>query len=185
MSIYFLSDTHFCHDRDFIYSPRGFKNVTEMNSAIIKNWNSVIHDDDDVYILGDIMLNDNIEGLKCLESLKGKIHIIIGNHDTDARIKSYNNCYNVVEVTAAKYLKIKGFHLFLSHYPCLCSNMDEEKTLDKRVISICGHTHTKDRFSDMGKGLIYHVDCDAHNCTPVSFDEIINDIQSYIKDKKN
>ena len=37
----------------------------------------------------------------------------------------------------------------------------------------------------MGEGLIYHVDCDAHNCTPVSFDEIINDIQSYIKDKKN
>ena len=95
MSIYFLSDTHFCHDRDFIYSPRGFKNVTEMNSAIIKNWNNVINYDDDVYILGDIMLNDNIEGLKCLESLKGKIHIIIGNHDTDARIKSYNNCYNV------------------------------------------------------------------------------------------
>ena len=185
MAIYFLSDPHFCHARDFIYSPRGFHSASDMNSAIIKNWNSVVKSNDDVYLLGDIMLNNNDEGLKCLKSLKGKIHIILGNHDTLARIKLYESCYNVVEVVAAKYLEVDGFHFFLSHYPCLCANGDEHKPLEKRVISICGHTHTKDKFSDMGEGLIYHVDCDAHNCTPVSFDEIINDIQSYIKDKKN
>ena len=32
--IWFTSDLHFCHDRDFIYGPRGFKSVQEMNEAI-------------------------------------------------------------------------------------------------------------------------------------------------------
>ena len=36
-NIYFSSDTHFSHDRDFIWGARGFKNVTEMNEQIVKN----------------------------------------------------------------------------------------------------------------------------------------------------
>ena len=38
---WFTSDWHFCHDRAFIYEPRGFKNVYEMNETIIKNHNNV------------------------------------------------------------------------------------------------------------------------------------------------
>jgi len=152
-----------------------------MNSAIIKNWNNVVKSDDDVYILGDIMLNDNIEGLKCLKSLKGNIHIILGNHDTAARRDLYKQCHNVVEVCDAKFLKVNNQMLFLSHYPCLCDNHDSNKPLDKRVISICGHTHTQDKFSDFSKGLIYHVDMDAHNCTPISFEDIMDDIKNKVK----
>ena len=63
MSIFVTSDLHFCHDRDFLYEPRGFKSVHEMNEAIVKNWNSIIQPEDDVYVLGDLMLNDNDRGL--------------------------------------------------------------------------------------------------------------------------
>ena len=31
MAIYLTSDWHFCHDQSFLYEPRGFKNVDEMN----------------------------------------------------------------------------------------------------------------------------------------------------------
>ena len=31
--IYITSDLHFCHDRGFIYGPRGFKSVHEMNEV--------------------------------------------------------------------------------------------------------------------------------------------------------
>ena len=34
--IWLTSDLHFCHNRDFIYEPRGFASVHEMNEAIIK-----------------------------------------------------------------------------------------------------------------------------------------------------
>ena len=67
--IYFTSDTHFCHNKDFCYEPRGFKTIEEMNEKIFNNWNSIVTDEDDVYHLGDIMLNDDIQGMMYLENL--------------------------------------------------------------------------------------------------------------------
>lgn len=39
---YFTSDTHFGHNKEFVFKERGFNSVEEMNAAIIKNWNSVV-----------------------------------------------------------------------------------------------------------------------------------------------
>ena len=50
--IYFISDTHFNHDREFVYGPRGFKSVKEMNETLIKNWNETVTNEDDIYVLG-------------------------------------------------------------------------------------------------------------------------------------
>ncbi len=97
-NIWLTSDLHLCHDREFIYKPRGFENVSDMNHAIASRWNERVKPEDDVYLLGDVMLNDNITGLGLLKSLNGKIHIIIGNHDTASRIELYKTCWNVVEV---------------------------------------------------------------------------------------
>ena len=57
--IYFTSDWHFFHNKFFIYEPRGFSSVEEMNEAIIKNHNKVVKEEDTIYCLGDCMLNDN------------------------------------------------------------------------------------------------------------------------------
>lgn len=54
--IYFTSDTHFNHDREFIWGPRGFKNINESNKTIIDNWNNTVGPNDDVYMLGDFSL---------------------------------------------------------------------------------------------------------------------------------
>ena len=180
--IYLTSDLHFSHNKPFIYKPRGFNSVLEMNNAIIKNWNNTIRHDDDVYILGDIMLNDDKEGIKCLSQLNGRLHIITGNHDTDNRNLLYANCHNVIEATkCARNFKYEKYHFYLSHYPTLTSNYDTDKPLKARLINLCGHLHTKDKFIDMNKGLIYHVELDAHNNRPVAIDEIISDIKKYLK----
>lgn len=156
-----------------------------MNWAIVKNWNDTVDFDDDVYVLGDLMLNDNDAAMAYIKQLKGHIHVIRGNHDTDTRMELYRDCYNIVEVCEAKYLKAEGMMFFLSHYPCLCSNHDEGKPLPKICISLCGHTHTKDKLVDMDKGMIYHVEVDAHNCTPVSLTQVIKDIEEvYLERKK-
>lgn len=181
--IYLSSDCHFCHNKEFLYQPRGFTNVYDMNHMIIHNWNNIINNDDDVYLLGDVMLNNDEEGIKCLKSLKGNIHIIRGNHDSDNRIKLYKLCYNVVEVCEGKFLKYKNYHFYLSHYPVLTVNVDNDKPLKARMISLCGHTHTTNRFLDMDKGLIYHTELDAHNLLPIKIDNIIDDIKNYIKEK--
>ena len=177
-NIWIISDTHFNHNKDFIWKARGFNSVEEMNETIIKNWNDVIQPDDVVYHLGDVMLNDNDGGLKILKNLKGKIHIIIGNHDTDSRIELYKNCYNVVEVVYATRIKYKGKSFYLSHYPTLTSNLQTNP--DKTIYNLFGHTHSTDKFYE-DQFYMYNVACDAHNCTPVSIDQIIEDIQKKVK----
>lgn len=175
--IYLTSDWHFSHNRSFIWEPRGFKNEWEMNKVIIERHNAIVQSNDEVYCLGDVMLNNNEEGLRCLKQLKGNIHIIKGNHDSDTRMNLYNQCYNVVEICEGKFLNYENYYFYLSHYPCLCSNFDDNKPLKAKTISLTGHTHTKDPFADWDKGLIYHVEQDAHNCSPISIDKIILDIK--------
>lgn len=174
--IYFTSDFHFMHDREFVWGARGFKNVHEMNDIIINNFNKTIKWDDELYILGDIMLCDNVAGIRCLNQIPGIKHIIRGNHDTEKRLQLYNNCWDIIEIGEGKFFKYGKYHFYLSHYPTLCSNADSDKPLKAQMINLCGHSHTKNKFNDIDKGIIYHVEVDAHECKPVSIDTIIEDI---------
>ena len=179
--IYVTSDTHFCHNKPFIYEDRGFKSIEEMNDTIIENWNKLVKPDDTVIHLGDVMLNDNEQGIKCLESLNGKITIIIGNHDTNQRINLYKSAKNVTNVEFGSRLNYKGYSFFCSHYPSICSNFDMDAPLKKQVINLCGHSHTVNHFADMDKdkGYIYHCELDAHSMYPVSIDTIIYNVNSF------
>jgi len=175
--IWITSDWHFCHDKEFLYKPRGFDNVADMNAAIVKNHNKVVKDTDDVYCLGDCVLNDLEQGIEYIKQLKGNIHIIKGNHDTDRKIEIYKTCHNVVEICDIKIIKYsKKISFYLSHYPTLTGNLDDMIT-KKKLINICGHSHTNNKFTDIDKGLIYHVEVDAHNCYPVSIEQILIDLK--------
>lgn len=171
--IYFSSDLHFNHNKDFLYSPRNFDSVESMNMTIVNNWNSIVKDEDEVYILGDLMLGNNDAGISFLRLLKGKLHIIIGNHDTEPRIELYKTLGNVVEVCYATQLKYKKAYFFLCHYPTCVGNFDD----NKKVWCLCGHSHTQDKFIDMDKKC-YHVELDAHNNFPVSIEQVIEDIKN-------
>lgn len=174
-NIWITSDWHFCHDKEFVYKPRGFDTVQDMNEGIITEFNSMVDNDDEVYCLGDLMLVDNDEGLRCVSRLKGNLHIILGNHDSSARQALYRELPNVVDIAYAARLPFsKKTDFFLSHYPCLCGNYDDFK--GRRTVSLCGHSHTPNPLADTDKGLIYHCEVDAHNCRPVSLDDIATQI---------
>lgn len=183
MSIYFTSDLHFGHEREFLYKPRGFDNVWDMNDTIIENWNKTISMDDDVYVLGDLMLGNTDASIKLLKSLKGNIHIILGNHDSDARIKLYNECHNVVEIVYATVLKYRKYTFYLSHYPTLTANLEGFNSLHQCVINLYGHTHQKTNFfNDIP--YMYHVGMDSHNCTPILLDDIIEEMKAKVEECK-
>lgn len=184
--IYFTSDTHFNHDKEFCWGSRGFNSVEEMNNKIIENWNTTVTNEDEVYLLGDIMLGDYQKGIDILSQLKGKIHIILGNHDTQKRIELYEQLPNVVEVTYAKLIKIGKQHYYLSHYPTFTANYDD-KPYHNHIINLYGHTHQEDNFFCMGDPLfdypnpfMYHVGVDSHNCYPISAEEISKDIHDEV-----
>lgn len=176
--IWFSSDYHLQHAKPFIYTPRGFLSVEEMNQAIIANHNNCVKPNDDVYLLGDILLGELESGLELLTQLNGRIHLIRGNHDTDTRWAAYQQLPNIVEQQNSLYLKYKKYHFYLSHFPTLCSNYDD-RGLRARTINLCGHSHTTNKFTDMDKGVVYHVELDAHQNKPILLDDIIKDLQSY------
>lgn len=181
--IFVTSDLHFCHDREFVYKPRGFDNVWAMNNAIVENWNKTVNVDDDIYVLGDLMLNNNDMGMRYIKQLKGNIHVILGNHDTDARVELYNNCYNIVEVCYATVIKYNGYHFYLSHYPTMTANLEKE-WLKQCMINLYGHTHQNTNFyNDIP--FMYHVGVDSHNCTPVLLDDAIEDMKNKVKECKD
>lgn len=182
--IWLTSDLHLGHDRDFIWGPRGFNSVEEHDEIIIKNWNELVSPDDEIWCLGDLMLGDNHTGCQKLNQLAGKIYILAGNHDTSTRVQMYANLRPTILTMGLAYiLKYQGYRFYLSHYPTIVGNYDADKPLKQRTINLCGHVHTQDPFYDADKGLIYHVELDAHDNKPALLDDIIEDIKSYI-DKK-
>ena len=175
-NIFFTSDLHLGHDREFIFKPRGFENVHDMNEAIVKNWNSVVGTEDEIYLLGDVMLGDNEVGTKLLHSLKGKIHIIRGNHDTNPRMACYKESHNVVDVNEGQYLKVGKQNLYLCHFPTYTSNLEKSANLGEHIINLFGHTHQQTNFFNEIP-FMYHVGVDSHNNTPVAYEDIIADIK--------
>lgn len=179
--IYITSDWHFLHDKDFVYKPRGFQTCEEMNKTLIDNFNEIVQPNDDIYVLGDCLLGGASQlekGLGLMSWLNGKLHLIRGNHCTDKRWAAYKELDNVVEIETAMYLKYGKYHFYLSHFPSLCSNYDD-KGLKHCTINLCGHTHTTNPFADMDKGLIYHVEVDAHDNYPICIDKVIEDLKHY------
>lgn len=181
--IWLSSDFHFCHDREFIYKPRGFESVEEMNAAIVENWNKVVHYDDLCFVLGDIMLKDNEKGLKLLSQLNGRLIIIVGNHDTAARIDLYKECRNVEGLAYALVMGYKKHHFFLSHYPSFTGNLEKE-AFSQMTINLYGHTHQKSNFyNDIP--FMYHVGVDSHNCAPVLLNNIIRECYAKVEECKD
>lgn len=102
---YFIADLHNMDPSILTYEHRPFKSVEEMRETLINNWNNLITSLDTVYLLGDI------GDIEILKHLKGKIVIVVGNHDNyDEIIKAYPN------IEVCRHPIMVG-PLWLSHEP--------------------------------------------------------------------
>ena len=175
--IWLSSDLHLNHNKPFVYEPRGFTNINDMNETIIKNFHSVISPEDDLYLLGDMFLGDLDAGIELFNQLPGQIHLVWGNHDTDRRKEAMSKCSNVVEIIGfATIIKYHKYHFYMSHFPTITTNFDDyQKPLKQRLLALSGHTHSKDKFDIISSS--YNVAVDAHNCFPVSLDCVIEDFK--------
>lgn len=182
--IWFTSDLHLGHDKDFIVQARGFKTVEEMNAEIIRRWNERVSPDDDIYVLGDIILGDIEEGMRLITKLNGYLHILRGNHDTDKKVERYLELPNVVSVQYADVLKYGKAVFWMGHYPTITANYDDDKPWAKHVVCLFGHTHQEQPFYN-DNPYMYNVGMDAHNCTPITIDEIIADIRKKKEELNN
>lgn len=177
--IYVTSDLHFGHDREFIWKVRGYDSVDSMNIDLISKWNNTVTDEDDVYVLGDLMLGSPMN-IEYIELLRGKLHIVLGNHDTKKREEMYKELNNMVEVACAIRLDYKKYHFFMTHYPCLTGNLEKEH-LRQMTLNLYGHTHQKTNFYE-DRPYMYHVGVDSHDGYPVDLDQVIEDMKAKVNE---
>lgn len=172
---FITSDTHFGHDRDFIFEPRGFSNIKDHDLKIISNWNEVVSPNDTVYHLGDAIMGPNRDyGCECLRQLNGHIILIIGNHDSDSKMELYKKLPNIEILGYATMLKDDGWNFLLSHYPTLVGNFDDNA--QTKNFCLHGHTHSNDKWQYFANRC-YNVSLDAHSCMPIKISEIKADIR--------
>ena len=184
-NIWLTSDFHFGHDREFVWKARGYSSVEEMNEIQIKKFNSLVQPDDTVYILGDLMLGNNDEGIKCLKQLNGNKYFVRGNHDTDVRVKLYmdEQNANIGFLGDATTLKYRKYHFYMSHYPTMTGNLQKE-SLRQMTLNLYGHTHQITNFyQDMP--FMYHVGVDSHDGYPVLLDDIIQQMKDKFEECKS
>ena len=173
--IFFTADTHFCHSNIIHSCERPFDDVDEMNLALIKNWNSLVSKNDEVYILGDFLYRGTArEANEILSKLKGKKYLIKGNHEkylTDSEFRS--GAFKWVK--DYYILKHGGTVFVLSHYPML-----EWYKSHHGSIHLYGHVHNSwiknpefgEKLKLMGPNAI-NVGVDLHDFYPVSMYQII------------
>lgn len=193
---YYIADLHFFHESlNTKMDCRGFKSAEEMNEYMIEKWNAKVRRNDDVIILGDLSWGSAEETNILLERLKGRLHLIQGNHDRFLKDKAFD---------ASRFVWIKHYEelqdnrrkIILSHFPVMCYNgqyrLDEEG--NPKTYMLYGHVHdthdqrlleqfqkiTKDTKAVGPDGVSRHIPCNMINCfcmysdyTPLTLDEWI------------
>ena len=167
--IYFIADTHFGHANVIKMCNRPYSDIDTMNVELIAAWNHRVTGNDTVYILGDMFFRCN-DPEPILKQLKGKKHLILGNHDGSWMTKgdfshyfaSINNYLEVSDGTRG---------MTLCHYPLL--SWKHAKT----TYMIHGHIHAN---TDMDfwpllkiRDHVLNAGVDVNGYQPVTFDELL------------
>ena len=142
--IWFISDTHFWHANIIKYCHRPYADIKTMNEDIIKRWNSVVGKDDIVWHLGDFAFfkrngEQHEEVRKLVNSLHGKINLVLGNHDKRISKSQYywiNLGFQSVYDRPVLYMD----NYILSHEPLITYNSLDIKYHPK-LRNIFGHVH--------------------------------------------
>ena len=149
--MYVVSDTHF-FDQNLLgidqFAPRPFKDVAEMNSTIVNNWNSRVNEDDVVFHLGDIAVNytkpprvGDEQVYEILRQLHGRLVLIKGNHDRRDLFKYLANHNYMIGGKpkfefhdVGKLIKYNHKQLYMTHYPMMMG-------IAPQILNLHGHIH--------------------------------------------
>ena len=169
--LYFTADLHFYHEKIIKHTNRPFRNADEMNRVLIKKWNEKISFDDEIYILGDFTMKGSDLAESILYGLKGKKHLLRGNHDQFVdNPKFHQDLFaSIRDYAEITYVNTK-FVLF--HYPIL-----EWNGAYRGSIALHGHQHNHADYNikNLKNGIWrYDVGIDANDMMPVSAEQILN-----------
>jgi calcineurin-like phosphoesterase family protein len=178
MSVYFTSDTHFSHRGIIDYCERPYTSVEEMDEALIKNWNSIVGQNDTIYHMGDFSFCGLTRTREILAQLNGHKILIRGNHDKnffrkDGTLKDlpFEATHNNLKINLSD-----GTLVTLSHYQYLGhADLDGRDFTSKQVEDdggylLHGHVHRGWQIN----GRMINVGIDVWGYTPVCEKQILD-----------
>lgn len=165
---YFTSDTHFDHESIIRLSKRPFSSVSEMNEALISNWNEIVRPQDTVWHLGDFSMGSANPASVFTDQLNGTIHLVAGNHDEKTVKESASG---FVSIDLIKTITVDGQRIVLCHYP-----MREWDRAWRGSWHLFGHVHS--RLDDKPFSKSMDVGVDSNNYRPLAFEEIRTKMQN-------
>lgn len=169
MNLY-TADLHLGHANSIRFDNRPFSDVNEMDKMLIYNWNYVTNKDDDIYINGDFIYRGEKEASWYLRQLKGRKHLIIGNHDgailkDDRALSYFESVEKMMHVIDGRN------HICMCHFP-----IAEWNGFYKGHYHIYAHIHnnTNDVYHFMKKyDRALNAGCMINNYKPVTLNELI------------
>lgn len=169
--VYFTSDLHFYHENIIRRINRPYQNVEKMNQDLVKKWNEKISPSDEVYILGDFTMKGSQLATEILYQLKGKKHLVRGNHDGFVDSQKFDK---TLFCSIQDYAEIvcNNVQFVLFHYPLLDWN-----GMFRGSIALHGHQHNHEDYNYhnlQSKIRRYDVGVDANHMAPVSAEQIIS-----------
>lgn len=135
-----IGDLHFFDKNIIQMAPRDFENVEIMNKFMIDMWNSETDDEDTVIVVGDFFDCSNCtkeEMFHVLDQLKGKIVLIVGNHDYPCL-----DWYREYGITVIEYPIVKDEFWIISHEPQYVS-------MAAPYANIFAHVHLNPMYNDV------------------------------------
>jgi len=166
MKVFVTSNQQFGRPGAIKAYKRSFYDVHEMNESLVESWNSVVSDDDTVYVLGNFAWDPETAELM-LSRLNGTIFNITGEYDKAIIELDENSLgrldigllYNVIE-------EIPTYNAVISYWPLL-----DWPSKTKGSYSIIGHPNKK--YKSDHKSRIINCTCDLWNFKPVEISKII------------
>lgn len=179
--VFITSDTHFGHQRDFVWKARGYSSVEEHDAGVIASINTVVRENDILFHLGDFCLNTPFDKFDVLlDSIKCQnIYHLFGNHNNPHEKNVYRKLVGDKEQYPVKYKNItyyghymeailNGQFVVLCHYPIYIWNEQ-----NNGAWMLCGHSHYGCPFSrkENFDAKILDVGWDGHG-QPWSMEEV-------------
>jgi calcineurin-like phosphoesterase family protein len=170
MSVFVTADNHYGHNKIRDYCHRPFANVTEMDEAMITNWNKVVAPQDEIHVVGDFAFCCTMDyALGIMKRLNGTKHLVVGNHDQLAL--EMNNIrpgtWKTIKDLSTIYIMNKP--VILCHYALRTWHHSYRGTGH-----LFGHTHGT--LLPYGKSFDCGVDC--WDYTPMNAKQIIEKLES-------
>lgn len=176
---FFTADTHLGHQKavNYIFNDhklRPWDTVSEHDTALISNWNSVVAPDDTVYHLGDV-LDPSAANMDILLQLNGRKILVKGNLDTlsDAEYLPYfaevYPEHHIIEINSKNFLLTHNYYDgdFIAKNKC--------------YVNLHGHLHA-DHVPD---ARYLCVSLEQNNFYPIELDSLLERIENnqlkYIK----